>query len=60
MEKRGITADTALRLARCFGTNAELGTGLQSDHELRLARYETEKEIEQEMSPFQTAVPVPA
>ncbi len=31
LEKRGITADTALRLARYFGTTAELWAGLQAD-----------------------------
>ncbi len=60
MEKRGITADTALRLARYFGTSAELWTGLQADYELRMARYETEREIEREVSPLHSAAPVPA
>src|SRR5206468_13024439 len=46
LEKRGITADTALRLARFFGTTAELWTGLQADYDLRLARYEKQKQIE--------------
>ncbi|WIM05370.1 MAG: HigA family addiction module antitoxin [Candidatus Nitricoxidivorans perseverans] len=36
-ERRGITADTALRLARYFGTSAEFWMGLQADHDLRLA-----------------------
>jgi addiction module HigA family antidote len=31
LEKRTITADTALRLARFFGTTAEMWTGLQAD-----------------------------
>ena len=35
--KRGITADTALRLARFFGTSAELWLGLQKDYELDVA-----------------------
>jgi addiction module HigA family antidote len=52
MEKRGITADTALRLARCFRTTAEFWTGLQADYELRLARYEMESDIEREVSPL--------
>jgi addiction module HigA family antidote len=39
LEKRGITADTALRLARFFGTTAELWTGLQTDYELRLGHW---------------------
>lgn len=34
--KRGITADTALRLARYFGTSAELWMNLQVNYELRL------------------------
>ena len=45
LEKRGITADTALRLARYFGTRAEMWTGLQADYDLRLARYEKQKQI---------------
>ena len=36
--KRGITADTAVRLARYFGTSAELWMNLQSHYELRLER----------------------
>ncbi len=36
--KRAITADTALRLARCFGTSAELWLNLQSDYVLRTVR----------------------
>lgn len=42
LEKRAITADTALRLARFFGTSAEMWTGLQADYDLRLARYAKE------------------
>jgi len=37
LEKRGITADTALRLARFFGTSAEFWLGLQKDYELDVA-----------------------
>src|SRR5690625_6057020 len=36
--KRGITADTAIRLARYFGTSEELWMNLQSSYELRLQR----------------------
>ncbi len=35
--KRGISADTALRLAKFFGTSAELWLGLQKDYELDVA-----------------------
>jgi addiction module HigA family antidote len=51
LEKRGITADTALRLARYFGTSAELWTGLQADYDLRLARREKARVIEREVEP---------
>jgi len=59
LEKRGITADTALRLARFFGTTAEMWSGLQADYDLRLARYETAKAIEREVAPL-ALEPVPA
>ncbi len=36
--KRGITADTALRLAHYFGTDAELWMRLQADYDLHVAR----------------------
>jgi len=36
LEKRGISADTALRLSRYFGTSAEVWAGLQPDCYLRL------------------------
>ena len=34
-ERRGVTADTALRLARYFGTSAEFWMGLQADYDLK-------------------------
>ena len=37
-EKRGITADTALRLARYVGTSAEFWLGLQDDYDLKICR----------------------
>lgn len=52
LEKRGITADTALRLARYFGTSAELWTGLQADYDLRLARQEKARVIERDVAPL--------
>ena len=52
MEKRSITADTALRLARFFGTTVEMWTGLQADYDLRLVRYEKEKQIERDVEPL--------
>ena len=60
LEKRGITADTALRLARFFGTTAEVWTGLQADYDLRLARYETARTIEREVAPLSALQPAMA
>jgi addiction module HigA family antidote len=52
LEKRAITADTALRLARYFGTSAEMWTGLQADYDLRLARYAKARQIERDVEPL--------
>jgi addiction module HigA family antidote len=49
--RRGITADTALRLGRYLGTTAEFWTGLQADYELRVARQQKMKQIEREVKP---------
>ncbi len=60
MEKRSISADTALRLARFFGTTAELWAGLQADYDLRLTRYEKQKEIERVVEPLTILLPAMA
>ena len=44
--KRSITADTALRLAKYFGTSAETWFDLQSDYDLRIIRRTAGDEIE--------------
>lgn len=36
--KRAVTADTALRLARAFGTSEQFWMGLQADYDLEEAR----------------------
>ena len=36
--KRSLTADTAVRLAKCFGTSEQFWTGLQADYDLEEAR----------------------
>jgi len=51
-EKRAISADTALRLARYFGTTAEMWAGLQADYDLRLARHEKERAIQRDVEPL--------
>lgn len=43
--KRGITADTALRLAAFFGTSEGFWLGLQSDYDLEEARQGIRKEL---------------
>lgn len=40
LKKRAVTADTALRLARYFGTSEKFWTGLQADYDLEEARRE--------------------
>jgi antitoxin HigA-1 len=47
---RAITADTALRLGKYFGTSPELWLDLQSDYELRIARQTSWKTIESQVS----------
>jgi addiction module HigA family antidote len=47
--KRGITADTALRLARYFGTSSEVWMGLQADYDLQMERDKHGLEIEREV-----------
>jgi addiction module HigA family antidote len=44
--KRAITADTAMRLGRYFGTSPEVWMGLQTDYELRVAKRTIGPEIE--------------
>jgi addiction module HigA family antidote len=50
-ERRGITADTALRLARYFGTTAEFWLNLQSAFDLRTAESELKSQIERDVLP---------
>ena len=45
--KRAITADTALRLARYFGTSADFWMNLQKTYDLDLARQHIGKAIAQ-------------
>src|SRR5688572_9244804 len=49
--QRGITADTALRLARYFGTSAEFWMNLQQIYELRLAEQHAGREIASRVRP---------
>jgi antitoxin HigA-1 len=49
--KRGISADTALRLAFFFGNSPEFWLGLQMDHDLDVLKLSKEKEIQKEVEP---------
>lgn len=47
--KRGISADTALRLAQYFGNSADFWLGLQMDYDLDRARIDSGGSIEKEV-----------
>src|SRR5580698_6147251 len=53
--RRGITADTALRLARYLGTSAEFWLGLQLEYDLRSTRQSRQREIEKAVRPRSVA-----
>lgn len=51
-ERRGITADTALRLGRYFGTSSEYWMNLQASHDLQVARRDIGARVEAEVVPL--------
>ena len=53
--QRGMTADTALRLSRYFGTTPQLWQNLQKAFELRVAEIESGAHIEERVQPQETA-----
>jgi antitoxin HigA-1 len=53
--KRRISADTALRLARFFGTSPQFWLGLQMDYDLDVAADELGRKLEIEVRPFSNA-----
>jgi antitoxin HigA-1 len=54
--RRSITADTALRLSRCFGTSAEFWLGLQADYDLDMASDRLADRIAREVTVFAPAL----
>ena len=54
-ERRGITADTAMRLARYFGGDARSWLNLQAAYDLRVAEIKNAKRIEREIAPAAAA-----
>ena len=53
--KRGITADTALRLARYYGNSPDFWMNLQAAYDLRAAEREASVRIKREVSPREMA-----
>src|SRR5450755_2540710 len=50
-ERRGVSADTAMRLARYFGGDARSWLNLQAAYDLRVAELSSAKRIAREVSP---------
>jgi addiction module HigA family antidote len=49
LEKRSVSADTALRLAQYFGTSAKFWMGLQSDYDLDITKDKVGQRIQKEV-----------
>jgi addiction module HigA family antidote len=50
-ERRGISADTAMRLARFFGGDARSWPNLQAAYDLRVAEIASAEKVEREVKP---------
>ena len=55
LERRGVTPDTALRLARYFGGDAQSWLNLQQTYDLKVAQKQKAKQIEAEIEPLALA-----
>jgi addiction module HigA family antidote len=55
LEKRGITADTALRLAKFFGTSAEFWLGLQAQYDLDVTAEALGERLDREVKTYTNA-----
>lgn len=54
-KERGITIDTALRLARYLSTSAEFWVNLQANYDLKMTKARIGKHIVKEIHPFNQA-----
>ena len=54
-ERRGVTADTALRLSCYFGTTAQFWINLQSAHDLKSAELQVGKQLRAQIQPRKAA-----
>ena len=50
-ERRGVSADTAMRLARYFGGDARSWLNLQAAYDLRVAELQNAERVEREVTP---------
>jgi addiction module HigA family antidote len=50
--RRSLTAETALRLAKFFGTSAAFWVGLQAEHDLEVAEREMGPRVSREVIPL--------
>ena len=55
LERRGVTPDTALRLARYFGGDAQSWLNLQQTYDLKVTERQKAKQIEAEIEPLALA-----
>ncbi len=53
--ERAVSADTALRLARYFGTTAQFWLNLQTSHDLSLTEKQAGKDIARDVNPRRVA-----
>lgn len=53
LERRGVTPDTAMRLARFFGGDARSWLNLQTSYDLRVTELEHAKDIERAIRPLE-------
>ncbi len=51
-ERRAVTPDTALRLARYFGTTPQFWLNLQASYDLKIAMREAGRRIERDIEPL--------
>ena len=55
LEKRSVTADTALRLAKFFGTSAEFWLGLQAQYDLDVTAEALGERLDREVKTYANA-----
>lgn len=52
LERRGVTVDTAMRLVRYFGGDVQSWLNLQTAYDIKLARKNLGKRVDQEVTPM--------